>query len=135
MKKKYITLEEVLSLRGTDIIFYKETIPDRYFKFKDGIVCRFTKDGKMDDIGVYVSDIDDPYILEPEEFKVEKTGKYRTRDGRVAYVTRIIEKHRYGIITGSSNVDTWKDSGIYCSSGVFISNGDSPNDLVEYLGD
>ena len=63
------------------------------------------------------------YFEEPEEFKVEKAGIYKTRDGRIAYVTRMIEKRRYGIITGSSNVDTWKDSGIYCSSGVnFVRN-------------
>lgn len=126
MKKKYITLEEALALRGTDTIFYKETILNKYFKFKDGLVCRFTKDGKMEDIGVYVSDVDKPYILEPEE-KSFVTGLYKTRDGRVVFVSCIDEYYISGIVLGDEYATRWNLDGTFC--------GSKDLDLVKYIGE
>lgn len=130
MKKKHITLEEALALRGTDAKIYCEENEDIYVKFVGDVVCCYNiDDDSIKAVGGSFTDRDTLYILEQEEFKVEKTGKFKTRDGRIAYVAVVNNDFCYGMICGDAGSKMWGLDGKWCSS------EDTENDLVEYIGD
>lgn len=83
--------------------------------------------------GIYVDESDDYYFEEQEELKIEKTGLYRTRDGRTAYVSVLLDgDYKYtaiGILEGKNESSSWTLDGAYCVG------EESGEDLVEYLGD
>ncbi|MBQ0113388.1 MAG: hypothetical protein KBT03_09685 [Bacteroidales bacterium] len=72
MKKKYITLEEVLALRGTDTKIYIENITGVYLMFVGGVLCGYNDKNELRTLNISAFRDDNHYILEPEEFKVEK---------------------------------------------------------------
>lgn len=126
MKKKYITLEEVLALRGTDTKIYSDGLEKQYYyQFKDGLLC-LMKDGNIDFLGGGVHS-DKLYILEQEEFKLGNVGLWKTRDGSTAFVSCIDEYQIWGIILGDEYVTKWDLDGTFC--------GNKDLDLVEYVGD
>ncbi len=93
----------------------------------DGILC-FYYDNEPYSIGMRIDIKDDDYYFEEkEEFKVEKTGRYKTRDGRIAYVS-YIEESCVGCIDGYDDIVRWGITGI-----PFYKDHDC--DLVEYVGD
>lgn len=135
MKKKYITLEQVLDYRGTDTKIYSDNDDnyDYYWQFHGDVLCQHEEvNNKLICVGSYLDyGHKNLYILEEEddEFKVKKVGLYKTRNGKLAFVgltdSEVTVK---GYIEGQHYSTCWYKDGKY------ISNC-SDNDLVEYIGD
>lgn len=136
MKKIYLntlTPEEIIKrFKNGDVAKYEcEDDDPREAMLIDGfIVKKYLARGKSVfeiSSGIYIDENDDYYFEEQEEFKVEKTGKYKTRDGRIAYVS-YIEENCVGCIDGYDDLVRWSIEGI-----PFYKDHDC--DLVEYVGD
>lgn len=127
MKKRYITLEEVLELRGTDTKIYGESDDTIYLKFNGDTLCRYNKEtNRIEAFGGCVLHTHKIYILEQED-KCFCTGLYKTRDGRIAFISCIDEYHISGMVLGDDYMTRWDLEGTFC--------GNKDLDLVEYVGD
>lgn len=138
MKKIYLntlTPEEIIKrLKNGGVIKVRRCCEIEY-KIVNGFLCRLNA-GKLTSISseLFIDDEDmEYYFEEPEEFKVEKTGKYKTRDGRIAYVSLLYDSgsdyKARGIIEGRDTSSSWTLDGLYCIG------GETECDLVEYIGD
>ncbi len=137
MKKKYITLEELLALKGTGTPIFNEKSKKTYIKFVGDIICTYNiKDDSIKDVGSSIIDMDKLYILEPEEAEIKNfvTGLYKTRNGRVAFVSYIDEYHIVGMILDDVWATKWNLDGTFRGlDGTF--HGKEALDLVEYVGE
>jgi hypothetical protein len=130
MTKTYLntlTPEEIIKrLKNGEVI----KTPDGELKLIDGILTKLYDDGDFTiSMGLYVDPESDAkfYFEDKEPFKITKAGKYRTRDGRIAYVS-YIEASCVGCIDGYDDIVRWSIEGI-----PFYKDHDC--DLVEYIGD
>lgn len=130
MKKVYLntlTPEDIIKrLKDGEIIKIKE-YEDYCFKMIDGVICYITDTNTYIQHQIDSSDTD-LYFEEQEEFNVEKTGRYRTRDGKTAYVSFVGKENAYGIVDGFQTDFHWYKDG----SHLMFKEDDL--DLVEYVG-
>ena len=132
MKKIYLntlTPEEIIkSLKNGEVI----KTPNGELKIIDGILTKLYYDGDFTiNIDFYVdpeSKNENSYFEEQEEFKIEKTGLYKTRNGKTAFVSFIGEEDIYGMVDGFEAEFCWHKDGFRLMS------IEDDFDLVEYIG-
>ena len=88
MIKKYLTTpEEILALRDTDTEIHYGYDGDFIMRFVQGILCTFTKNGKLYGVNVDIHISQNPYILVEEPVKeatekdIGKLCKFIRKDG------------------------------------------------------
>lgn len=91
MKKTYLntlTPEEIIKRLKNGEIVKRKTVHDNeiIYKMIDGIIVR--EDEGCTTLNSFIA-IDDQYFEEKRPFMITKTGVYKTRDGRKAYVCNI----------------------------------------------
>lgn len=132
MKRIYLNTlapEEIIKRLKNGEVVHIDGSDSNTFKMIDGVVCS-CYNGKPYCIGVGLDVEDDDYFFEDAEpFKIEKTGKFKTRDGRIAFVAVVNDDYCYGMICGDAGSKMWRIDGKWTSS------EDTENDLVEYIGD
>lgn len=121
MKKytKDMTAEEVMRrLKSGEIVRSLES--DTVYRISNGLLCRYGGNCECIGIGVRLNPWCDQYYFDcPDEFKITKTGLYRTRDGRKVFVSYIVKDDEdcdfpvEGVIEGSSEVHNWRTSGLW----------------------
>lgn len=115
---KDMTTEEVIRcLWAGEIVRVLDS--DTTYRISNGLLCRYKDDGGCD-IGVQLNPWCDQYYFDcPDEFKITKTGLYRTRDGQKVFVSHIVKDDEdcdfpvEGVIEGSSEVHNWRTSGLW----------------------
>lgn len=131
MKKTYLNTlkyDEIIKRLKNGEIIHSDS-EETFIKMVDGICVKiFINDGACNINPYIVSNSEYRYYFEDKEpFAIIKTGKYRTRDGRIAYVS-YIEASCVGCIDGYDDIVRWSIEGI-----PFYK--DHNRDLVEYIGD
>lgn len=120
MKKytKDMTVEEVIRrLWAGEIVRCNES--DIVYRISNGLLCSYDGDCGCIGIGVRLNPWCDQYYFDcPDEFKITKTGLYRTRDGRKVFVSKIDpeEDSNYpvsGLVEGADSIGTWSTSGLW----------------------
>lgn len=88
-----------------------------YYKMVDGIICKFLPNGNTVIAECLSSQMNGDCYFETEEpFEIKETGLYKTRDGRKAFVSCIINGDFplvRGIIQGEDVITSWSLSGEY----------------------
>lgn len=133
MTKTYLntltTAEIIARLKKGEVIKIDGTERNS-FKMIDGVVCS-CYENKAYIIGSGIDIEDNDYFFEDKEpFKITKTGKYRTKDGRIVFISLLDEKRVYGVIEGRKYTECWYPNGQYEENSTEINL-----DLVEYVGD
>lgn len=124
-----ITPEEVIKrLKNNGFI---KTPSGATIRMIDGVIVRCFKDGRYTiNASVGNSEVDREC---GETFEITKTGKYKMKDGRTAYISYIEtvgdKITAYGCHEHWSRICKWDECG------SMIDNKNDGLDLVEYIGD
>lgn len=121
MKKftKDMDASEVMRRLLAGEVIHIGNVSNQDYRIMNGFLCKFY-DGECGIIGVSLDPENPDYYFNcPDEFKITKTGLYRTRDGRKVFVSYIDEDdddcdyHIEGIIEGSTEAASWTKEGRY----------------------
>lgn len=135
MKKIYLNTlkpEEIIKRLKNGEIIHNEGSAST-IKMIDGVIVEVYETYITFNQGFTVDATDDLYFEEEEKFEIKETGLYKTRDGRLAFVSSIkdINKNSYpvvAVILGDIETSTWS------IKGKRYDTKESGEDLVEYVG-
>lgn len=111
---KDLTPDEVIRrLKAGEVLKCEERVVT---KLVEGMLCTYYADDNIRlNSSIYIDDFakENLYFETPDELKLEVSKRYKTKDGRMAFISLEVGEFFSGVVEGDNSILVWNKKGEY----------------------